>query len=62
MSGVKFIVFDELYSKFPDTDFYKELPDVHVYVRKLDSGYTLLEMHSKKEMEGSIKRFWDYDK
>jgi dCMP deaminase len=56
-SGVKFIVFDELYSKFPDTDFYKELPDVHVFVQEL-GGYTLLEMHSKKKYEGKNIPFW----
>ena len=25
-SGVEFIIFDELYNKFPSTDFYEELP------------------------------------
>lgn len=59
-SGVRFIVFDELYSKFPNTDFYKELSDVHVYVQKL-GDYTLLEMVSKKEADEPFMPFWDDD-
>lgn len=63
-SGVKFIVFDELYSKFPNTDFYKELPDVHVYVQKI-GDYTLLEMYGKKDHDEKEEllnlKFWDKD-
>jgi len=46
-AGVKFIYFDQLYSKFPNTDFYKELKDVFVFVSKRDK-YTCLELHSVK--------------
>lgn len=56
-SGVKFIIFDELYHKFPDTDFYTELPDVHIFVSKI-GDYTRLEMHNKKDYEGDSVAFW----
>ena len=46
-SGVRKIIFDELYHKFPNTDFYKELKDVSVDVGKIGK-YTVLEMHSVK--------------
>jgi deoxycytidylate deaminase len=61
-SGVKFIVFEKLYNKFPNTDFYTKLQDVHVYVQKL-GNYILLEMVSKKEAEPPFesKIFWDDD-
>lgn len=49
-SGVTTIIFDELYSKFPDTDFYKELPDVKVFVDKI-GNYTELKMMKRKEWE-----------
>jgi dCMP deaminase len=47
-SGVKTIIFDELYHKFPDTDFYERLPDVYVFVGK-KGDYTVLEMMSVKD-------------
>lgn len=46
-AGVKLIIFDELYSKFPNTDFYKDLDDVFVFVSDRD-GLTILELVSKK--------------
>jgi dCMP deaminase len=55
-SGVRFIVFDELYSKFPNTDFYTELPDVHVAIQKIGE-YTLLEMYNKKEYDKEREEF-----
>lgn len=46
-SGVVEIIFDELYDKFPNTDFYEKLPDVHVHVSK-EGDYTRLHMTSIK--------------
>lgn len=54
-SGVRFIVFEKLYSKFPKTAFYTKLPDVHVYTGNIGK-YTLLEMLSKKEHNESQER------
>lgn len=58
-SGVITIIFDELYHKFPDTDFYTKLPDVAVVVSKLGE-YTILEMHPKGLYEQSFVPFWDH--
>jgi len=50
-AGVDMVIFDKLYSAFPDTDFYKKLPDVHVYVDKnvMGTDYTALQMITKSE-------------
>ena len=59
-SGVKTIVFDKLYHKFKSTDFYKNLPDVHVEVDTVGDHTSLkmekfndyeFEKNYKKEME-----------
>jgi dCMP deaminase len=55
-SGVKLIIFDELYSKFPNTDFYKQLPDVHVYVSNY-AGYTMIQMCNKEEWDSRHGEF-----
>jgi dCMP deaminase len=60
-SGVKTIIFDELYHKFASTDFYKELPDVEVSVRSVGQ-YTVLDMESKKEAEEWRTVFGDWQK
>jgi dCMP deaminase len=52
-SGVKFIIFEDLYSKFPFIDFYKKLPDVQVFIDKIGK-YTRLQMCDKKEWEKSV--------
>lgn len=44
-SGVNMIYFDELYHKFPSTDFYKELSDIFVWVEKR-GNFTALQMVS----------------
>lgn len=46
-SGVTTIVFDELYHKFPNVDFYETLPDVKVEVKKA-FGFTILNMEKVK--------------
>tara|TARA_R100000951_G_scaffold116766_1_gene130577 strand:+ start:17920 stop:18474 length:555 start_codon:yes stop_codon:yes gene_type:complete len=50
-SGVNLIIFEKLY--FKDTDFYKKLPDVHVYVDEdvMGTGFTALQMITKSEHE-----------
>jgi dCMP deaminase len=50
-AGVDMVIFDKLYSAFSDTDFYKKLPDVHVYVDKdvMSTSYTCLQMITKSE-------------
>ena len=52
-AGVSMIIFDKLYKSFPSTDFYKELPDVHVYVDKdvMGTGFTALQMITKSEWD-----------
>ena len=47
-SGVKTIIFNELYRKFDSIDFYKELSDVHVDISVIAS-YVRLDMKSTKE-------------
>ena len=47
-SGVKRIIFDELYNKFPDTSFYMKLKDVGVWVSKI-GDYTVLELMTKQK-------------
>lgn len=47
-SGVRRIIFDELYSQFPDTDFYEKLPDIHVEIDYV-GDYTVLELSSMKK-------------
>lgn len=49
-SGVKKIIFKELYHKFKNTDFYEELKDVHVIVVEKEE-YTILELFSAKYVE-----------
>ena len=45
-SGIRKIVFDELYHKFPSTDFYTKLEDIDVVVQK-KGKYTVLDMQPK---------------
>ena len=55
-SGVKEIIFEELYHRFPDTDFYEKLEDVAVKVIK-KGKYTRLYMDSIKNrdfLQGSL--------
>lgn len=53
-SGVKYIIFDELYSRtFDSTDVYTNLDDLHVEVDKIGS-YTRLTLTSKKEITNNI--------
>ena len=49
-SGVSTIIFDELYHRFPDTEFYTKLPDARISVNKIGK-YTKLSMMSKKEWD-----------
>lgn len=42
-SGVKTIIFDELYHRFSGIDFYENLPDVKVKATKA-TGFTILNM------------------
>lgn len=60
-SGVKRIVFDELYHKFEGVGFYATLPDIHIEIKNdYQSGFTVLEMTSKKkheDIEARVQRF-----
>jgi dCMP deaminase len=47
-SGVRTIVFDELYHRFPDTDFYTNLEDIEITVQQIGK-YTRLQMFKKDE-------------
>jgi len=58
-SGVKTIIFDELYHKFADTDFYTKLPDLAVTVSKTGK-YTSLTMTPKKSQVNVSFKFWTY--
>jgi len=60
-SGVDMIIFDKLYHNFPNTDFYKELPDVHVYVDTV-GDYTVLQMIPMSEHEYNEKRKKEMEK
>jgi len=51
-SGVKAIIFKDLYAKFDDINFYKKLPDVHVDISTI-AGHAILNMKSIKEYRGS---------
>lgn len=42
-AGVSRIIFDELYSKFPNTDYYLDVKDIWIDVEKIGS-YTSLEL------------------
>ena len=55
-SGIKTIIFDKLYSKFPDTDFYTKLKDVHISIEK-KGKYTILNMISRKQQERLIEEY-----
>ena len=57
-SGVKTIIFKDLYYKFDNIDFYKKLPDVHVKVDAI-AGYAVLNMKSMKDFRsnGESTRF-----
>lgn len=48
-SGVSYIVFDELYDRFPNTDFYTELEDVFVAVETIGKFTKLTLMEKKLE-------------
>ena len=52
-AGVKSIIFDELYHRFPSTDFYTKLLDVHVEVNKIVK-YTELILKSKKQQQKDL--------
>ena len=46
-SGVTAVIFDELYNKFPDTDFYTKLGDMGVDISEIGE-YTHLELYDGK--------------
>lgn len=50
-SGVKRIIFDELYRQFENTDFYEKIEDAIVTVTSA-GDYTILDMSSKKDFRG----------
>lgn len=53
-SGIEMIYFDELYHKFPDTDFYKSLKDIHVLIEKR-GNFTALQLIG---MNYALERGW----
>jgi dCMP deaminase len=58
-SGVEFIMFEDLYGKFPDTGFYEKLDDVKVFVDKIGK-YTRIQMLKKEEWENEQAEFAEF--
>ena len=56
-SGVRTIVFKDLYSKFESVDMYKLLPDVCVLVSMI-GDYVRLDMETIDELEKRSKESW----